>query len=83
MRGGRPLRHDRPSQGEALLGYGDKVVSLSFGKMTDDLLPSQVEGGAGHAAVGPDVVPGEPAHPTDHEDKGLIFRMEGMTTRPR
>ena len=33
--------------GEALLGYGDKVVSLSFGKTSDDVLGSQVEGERG------------------------------------
>ena len=30
--------------GEALLGYGDKVVSLSFGKTSDDLAPCEVQG---------------------------------------
>ena len=30
--------------GEALLGYGDKVVSLAYGKVMDDVLPSQVAG---------------------------------------
>lgn len=33
--------------GEALLRYEDKVVSLSYGKVTDDVIPSQVEGEAG------------------------------------
>lgn len=67
--------------GEALLGYGDKVVSLSFGKMTDDLLPSQVEGERATLLWDQTSCPVNPRiH--DHEDKGLIFRMEGMTTRP-
>ena len=33
--------------GEALLGYGDKVVQLSYGKVSDDALPCQVEGEEG------------------------------------
>lgn len=33
--------------GEALLGYGDKVVSLSYGKTSDDVIGSQVEGERG------------------------------------
>lgn len=33
--------------GEALLDYGDKVVSLSYGKTSDDVLGSQVEGERG------------------------------------
>lgn len=33
--------------GEALLRYSDKVVSISYGKICDDVLPSQVEGERG------------------------------------
>ncbi len=33
--------------GEALLGYGDKVVQVSYGKVCDDVLSSQVEGEGG------------------------------------
>lgn len=33
--------------GEALLGYGDKVVQVSYGKVCDDVLSSQVEGEEG------------------------------------
>ena len=33
--------------GEALLGYGDKIVQLSYGKVCDDALPYQVEGEEG------------------------------------
>ena len=33
--------------GEALLGYADKVVSLSYGKTSDDVIGSQVEGERG------------------------------------
>ncbi|MBM6675229.1 Gfo/Idh/MocA family oxidoreductase [Olsenella uli] len=67
--------------GEAILGYGDKLVSLSYGKMTDDLLPSQVEGEEGTLLWDQTSCPVNPRVHV-HEDKGLIFRMEGMTTLP-
>ena len=34
--------------GEALLDYGDKVVNLSYGKMSDDMVSSQIEIGRAH-----------------------------------
>ncbi len=67
--------------GEALLGYGDKIVSLSYGKMSDDLLPSQVEGEEGTLIWDQTSCPVNPRVHM-HEDKGLIFRVEGMETRP-
>lgn len=66
--------------GEALLGYDDKIVSLSYGKMSDDLLPSQVEGELGTLLWDQTSCPVNPRIHL-HEDKGLIFRMEGMETR--
>lgn len=66
--------------GEALLGYGDKVVSLSYGKMSDDLLPSQVEGELGTLVWDQTSCPVN-LRLHEHEDKGLIFRMEGMQAR--
>lgn len=33
--------------GEALLGYGDKVVNLSWGKTSDNHIPSQIQGEKG------------------------------------
>ncbi len=67
--------------GEALLGYGDKIVSLSYGKMSDDLLPSQVEGEEGTLLWDQTSCPVNPRLHV-HEDKGLIFRMEGMEATP-
>ena len=67
--------------GEAILGYGDKLVSLSYGKMSDDLLPSQVEGEEGTLLWDQTSCPVNPRLHT-HEDKGLIFRMEGMEATP-
>ena len=67
--------------GEALLGYGDKVVSLSYGKVSDDLLPSQITGELGT------LVWDQTSCPVNlrihaHEDKGMLFRMEEMDARP-
>ena len=67
--------------GEAILGYGDKVVSLSYGKMCDDVLPSQVAGERATLVWDQTSCPVNPRiH--EHEDKGLIFRMEETSSRP-
>ena len=67
--------------GEALLGYDDKIVSLSYGKMCDDVIPSQVEGEEATLLWDQTSCPVNPrVH--EHEDKGLIFRMEEASTRP-
>lgn len=64
--------------GEALLGYGDKVVSLTFGKLYDDVLPSQVAGERATLAWDQTSCPVNPRlH--EHVDQGLIFRMEDTT----
>ncbi len=67
--------------GEALLGYGDKVVSLAYGKVQDDELPSQV---AGERAT---LLWDTTSRPTNlrihyHEDKGQLFGMETSSTVP-
>lgn len=67
--------------GEAILGYGDKVVSLSYGKMSDDVLPSQVAGERATLLWDQTSCPVNP-RVAEHEDKGLIFRMEQASTRP-
>lgn len=67
--------------GEALLGYGDKVVSLSYGKMCDDVIPSQVEGEDATLLWDHTSCP-DNLRVADHEDKGLIFRVEETATRP-
>lgn len=67
--------------GEAILGYGDKVVSLSFGKMCDDVLPSQVAGERATLAWDQTSCPVN-LRVHEHVDKGLIFRMEDTDARP-
>ena len=64
--------------GEALLGYADKVVSLTFGKLYDDVLPSQVAGERATLAWDQTSCPVN-LRLHEHEDKGLIFRMEDTT----
>lgn len=67
--------------GEALLGYGDKIVSLSYGKMSDDVLPSQVEGEEATLAWDQTSCPVNP-RVYEHEDKGMVFRVEQAPFRP-
>ena len=67
--------------GEALLDYGDKIVSLSYGKTADDMLSSQV---AGERAT---LVWDQTSCPVnlrvfEHEDKGMVFRLGGEVARP-
>lgn len=67
--------------GEAILGYGDKLVSISYGKMSNDVLPSQVEGESATLAWDQTSCPVNPRlYP--HEDKGLVFRVEGPEPQP-
>ncbi len=67
--------------GEALLGYGDKVVSLSYGKLSDDITSSQVEGESGTLAWDQVSCPAN-LRVHAHEDRGMVFRMEGASTTP-
>ena len=67
--------------GEVLLGYGDKIVSLSYGKTSDDALPSQVEGESATLVWEPTSGP-ERLRLYEHEDKGQVFRVEGADYRP-
>ena len=67
--------------GEALLGYGDKVVSLSYGKTSDDVLGSQVEGERGTLVW--DAI-SCPVNLRLHEPEGggQVFRMGESQLRP-
>ena len=66
--------------GEAILDYGDKIVSLCYGKMFDDVLPSQVAGEDATLVWDQTSCPVNPrVH--EHEDKGLVFRMEDTPAR--
>lgn len=67
--------------GEALLDYGDKVVSLSYGKTYDDVLPSQVAGERATLTWDSISCP-EGLRLYEHEDKGMVFRVEGPSGRP-
>ena len=67
--------------GEALLGYGDKVVSISFGKVCDDVVSSQVEGERG-TLVWDQVSCPDNLRLHEHEDRGMVFRVEGASTTP-
>lgn len=67
--------------GEVLLGYGDKVVSLSYGKMSDDVLSSQIEGERATLAWDATSCP-EKLRTYGHEDKGMVFRVEGPDASP-
>ena len=67
--------------GEALLGYPDKVVSLSYGKTSDDCLGSQVEGERGTLVW--DAI-SCPVNLRLHEPEGggQVFRMGASELRP-
>ena len=66
--------------GEALLGYGDKIVSLSYGKTSDDVLPSQAEGERATLTWEPTSGPVD-LRLYEHEDKGQVFRVESARGR--
>lgn len=67
--------------GEALLGYDDKIVSLSYGKTSDDVLASQVEGERATLTWEPTSGPMK-LRLFEHEDKGQVFRIEGASGVP-
>lgn len=64
--------------GEALLGYGDKVVNLTYGKVSDDLIDSQIEGEEGTLTFG-EVCDIRHYTFTPHVDKGMIYGKIGGT----
>ena len=66
--------------GSALLGYDDKVVELSYGKISDDVLPCEVEGE--RATLVWDQV-SCPANLRVHEhvDQGMVFRSQKTSAR--
>ncbi len=66
--------------GAMLLGYGDKVVSISFGKISDDLAPCQIEGERA-SLVFDDIT--KPCHlrVIEHVDQGLTWGTVGGSER--
>ena len=61
--------------GVILLGYADKAVSLTYGKVSDDQLSCQVQGEKG-TLVWDQVSCPENLRFFGHEDKGMVYRME-------
>lgn len=67
--------------GSISLGYADSAVSLTYGKLSDDQLPCQVQGEAA-TLVWDHVEAPENLRVYDHEDKGMVFRQEAREGRP-
>lgn len=63
------------------LGYGDKAVGLTYGKLSDDYMPCQVASDTATLQWDQMAAP-ENLRVFDHEDKGLIFKMERPEGRP-
>lgn len=61
--------------GVIALGYPDKAVSLTFGKISDDKIPCQVQS-EDATLVWDQVSCPENLRVYDHEDKGMLFRLE-------
>lgn len=67
--------------GELLLGYGDKVVSCSYGKMSDDLLGSQIEG-EDATLTWQDMSSPHDLVLTPHVDRGMVYTSAGTPGQP-
>ena len=67
--------------GAIALGYPDKAVSLTFGKISDDKIACQVQG-ENATLVWDQVSCPENLRVYDHEDKGMLFRLETGEGRP-
>ncbi len=61
--------------GVVLLGYADKAVSLTYGKVSDDQLSCQIQGEKGTLVWDQASCP-ENLRFFCHEDKGMVYRME-------
>ena len=66
--------------GAILLGYGDKVVTLSFGKVSDDLAPCQVEGERA-TLIYQDITKPHDLRVVEHVDRGMTWGTVGGTER--
>ena len=67
--------------GVVSLGYADKAVSLTYGKVSDDYMPCQVASDSATLQWDQMAAP-ENLRVFDHEDRGLIFKMERPEGRP-
>ncbi|RGU51782.1 gfo/Idh/MocA family oxidoreductase [Olsenella sp. AF16-14LB] len=66
--------------GAILLGYGDKVVTLSFGKVSDDLAPCQVEGERA-TLIYQDITKPHDLRVVEHVDRGMTWGTVGGNER--
>lgn len=66
--------------GAILLGYGDKAVTLSFGKVSDDLAPCQVEGERA-TLIYQDITKPHDLRVVEHVDRGMTWGTVGGTER--
>lgn len=66
--------------GALLLGYGDKVVTLSFGKVSDDLAPCQIEGERA-TLIYQDITKPHDLRVVEHVDRGMTWGTVGGNER--
>lgn len=66
--------------GALLLGYGDKAVSLSFGKVSDDLAPCQIEGERA-TLIYQDITKPHDLRVVEHVDRGMTWGTVGGNER--
>ena len=67
--------------GVITLGWGDKVASLTYGKLSDDHIRCQIQG-EGATLTWDQVSCPEDLRLFSHEDKGMVFRMEAGEGEP-
>lgn len=66
--------------GVIALGYADKSVSLTYGKLSDDQLSCQVQGERATLVFDEVYCPSN-LRIYDHEDKGLVFSVDAVAAR--
>ena len=66
--------------GALLLGYGDKSVTLSFGKVSDDLAPCQIEGERA-TLIYQDITKPHGLRVVEHIDRGMTWGTVGGSER--
>lgn len=67
--------------GVIALGYADKSVSLTYGKLSDDQLSCQIQGEKATLVFDEVYCPSN-LRIYDHEDKGLVFTVDVAAARP-
>lgn len=66
--------------GVIALGYADKCVSLTYGKLSDDQLSCQIQGEEATLIFDKVYCPSD-LRIYDHEDKGLVFTVDDVAAR--